>query len=132
VEDVYTQLGLRKFPRDLARRAKKAAAQRDVTLTQYVARAVRQALASPTSGSANAALDGDIEWFDQHRSELARRYPAGTYLAIVDRRVIDRDMDLGSLAQRTRAKFGRRSILIPRIGAELERVFHVRSPRRVG
>ncbi len=129
--DTYTQLGLRRFPRELARAAKKAASQREMTLTDFVALAVRQTLHDPRGASSvDLELERDLCWYERHRAKLAARYPEGESLAIVGETVIDHDSDPGKLAYRLREKYGRRSIVMPRLG-EPQRVRHIRSPRRI-
>jgi hypothetical protein len=126
----YTQLGLRGFPRALARAAKKSATQNDMTLAQFVALAVTQALTPSKNSSLNADLERDFAWYERHRADLAKRYPKGTSLAIVGEQVVDNDADSTKLAARLRERFGRRSIFMPRLG-QAAPLRHVRSPRLV-
>jgi hypothetical protein len=130
--ETYTQLGLRNFPRSVARQAKKAAAQRDMTLTQFIAFAVTETVKN--SGAAShygVELARDLEWYERHRAELVKVYPPGEHLAIVAEQVVDHDADASKLAVRLREKYGRRSILMPRADAATRPVVHLRSPRRV-
>jgi hypothetical protein len=126
----YTQLGLRGFPRALARAAKKSAALKEMTLAEFVALAVAQALDSAKGSSLDLSLERDLAWYERHRVDLLKRYPKGTSLAIVGERVVDSDVDSMKLAARIRKAFGRRSIVMPRVGQAIP-LTHVRSPHRV-
>jgi hypothetical protein len=128
--ETYTQLGLRRFPRKLARAAKKAASQREMTLTDFVALAVTQVLSDPHgSSSVDLKLERDLAWYESHRNDLATRYPEGENLAIVDQRVVDHDPNAETLASRLREKYGRRSIVMPQLG-ERRPLRRILSPRR--
>jgi hypothetical protein len=133
----YTQLGLRGFPRDLARSAKKAAAQQEMTLSQYVAQAVEMALSREPAHerdlpSIPAELERDVRWYESHRAALlaSKKYQEGTNLGIVDEAVVDVDSDLVALMTRLRRRYGRRTLFVPRLERERQRVVKFRSPRR--
>jgi len=60
---------------------------------------------------------------------LLDRY-RGEHVAIIDEAVIDHDREFAALASRVFARFGNRSIYMPRVQDD-EPVVRVRSPRRV-
>ena len=125
------QLGLRKFPRAVYQRLKQAAAQRGMTMTDFVVLATAHELERPTPlAEPEIDLHADLRWFEAHTAELERSYPTGTYLAIVNHAVVDHDTDVLALTHRVRERLGRRSILMPRLGQHFEPTL-VRSPRRV-
>ncbi len=130
-ENAYTQLGLRKFPRRLARDVKKAAAERGITLTEFMVEAASNQLRQPRHSSVSAELKRDFAWFQRRRHALEKKYPAGTTLAIVGEKVVDSDADVWKLSARLRGRYGHRSIFMPRIGERLPSVIHVRSPHIV-
>jgi hypothetical protein len=76
-----------------------------------------------------AALDSDIAWYETHASEIAVIYPTGTFLAIIDRVVVDFDVDLIRLGARMQERFGTRSIFVPEVGEVRPELAHFRSPR---
>lgn len=124
-----TQLGLRNFPRRVARDVKRAAAASGITLTEFMVMAATRALREPTeSVSAVYQLDRDLAWYERHHQQLSRRYAAGTYLAVVGQEVVDEDRDPRALATRIRETFGRKSFVMPLVGAS-QRTMHLRSPR---
>jgi Family of unknown function (DUF5678) len=122
-------LFLRGMPVELLREAKAAAARRGETLTTIVAEALTRSLgvdSVPQRGP--DALEREMAWYRKNLPALLRRYP-GEYVAIVDAAVVDHDRDFSPLAGRVFARFGNRSIYMPRVQAA-ERVARVRSPRR--
>ncbi|MBV9103981.1 MAG: hypothetical protein JO060_10335 [Candidatus Eremiobacteraeota bacterium] len=136
--DNYTQLGLRGFPRQLARAAKKAAAQREMTLTQFIAEAVQSALLRESPAMARPPtvpqdLADDVAWYNEHRSDLLAdpRLRRGTNLAIVGAKMVDHDADLDALMKRLRARFGERSVFVPKLAPPAGTPARFRSPRKV-
>ncbi|MBE3597603.1 MAG: hypothetical protein IMX02_01935 [Limnochordaceae bacterium] len=127
-------LYLRGLPRELARASKAAAAERGVTLTQFVAEALQEKLTAARTVPAGTsdplvALQTDMEWFEANRSRLLEAY-GGLYVAIVDQQVVDSDEEFARLAQRVFARFGPRPVFMPRVTPE-ERTVRVPSPRVV-
>ena len=122
-----TTLYVRGVRRAVVRQAKAAAAREGRTLGGWVTDTLARATGtSATAGGADPLRD-DLAWYDAHQARLERKY-AGRYVAIVGRTVVDHDIAFEALARRVFAKFGTRSICMPRVGrAEL----CVRSPRRV-
>ena len=123
-------LFLREMPADLVREAKVAAARRGQTLTAVVAEALARSL-GVEAGAAPDALADDMTWYAADRPKLVRRY-AGEHVAIVDRAVVDHDRDFDVLARRVFARYGHRSIFMPRVVEPTAPEARVRSPRRVG
>lgn len=103
-----------------------------MTLSDFVALVVRQALkgSRQSLGSVGLELERDLAWYERHRSALTGRYPKGTNIAIVGEQVVDRDADATKLVVRLRERYGRRPIVMPRLGPS-EPTRHIRSPRRV-
>jgi hypothetical protein len=132
---------LRNVPTDLVREAKAAAARRGETLTTIVAEALARSLrvhgepdrrsdgrSDDRSDARADDLDAEIAWYRKQRSLLLRRY-GGEYVAIVDRVVVDHGRDFGALATRVFARFGNRSVYMPRVQPD-EPTVRIRSPRR--
>ena len=121
-----TTLYVRGVPRPVVRQAKAAAAREGRTLGGWVSDTL--ARATGASGSARAAyeLGDDVAWYESHQAHLERKY-SGQYVAIVGRAVVDHDVAFEVLARRVFARFGTRSICMPRVGRD---VLRVRSPRR--
>ncbi len=123
-----TTLYVRGVPRAVAREAKAAAAREGRTLGRWVsdqlARAAGTAAGEPDTGT----LRDDLAWYAANAARLERRY-AGEYVAIVRHAIVDHGPDFEVLARRVFARFGTRSICMPRVG---RREVRVRSPRRVG
>ncbi len=132
MDSAYTQLGLRKFPRRIARDVKKAAAERDMTLTEFMVLAATNAVRGEAAlPSVDARLEQDVAWYERNRQRLIARYVVGTSLAIIDEEVVDHDADPLQLAIRVRKKLGRRAFFMPQLGGNATPVRHIRSPRRV-
>ena len=124
-----TTLYLRGIPTDLVRELKARAARQGLTLTALAIYALTRAVgADPTDDL--KPLEADMAWYDAHKSQLLRRYP-DEYLAVLDRRVLDHDLDFSALAARVFAKVGVRPVFMPQCVAS-ERTVHLRSPRVVG
>jgi hypothetical protein len=122
-------LFLRNVPTELVRDAKAAAAQRGVTLTTIVAEALSRSLGLEGEPPGRTDdLQGDIEWYQNNRPRLLRRY-RGEYVAIVDAAVVDHGRDFSALATRVFARFGNRNVYMPRLQTA-EHVARIRSPRR--
>lgn len=87
-----------------------------------------QARATATFDGAGGADDirDDLAWYASRRSHLERKY-AGQYVAILAHAVVDHDVAFDALARRVFARFGTRSICMPRVGRVEARI---RSPRR--
>jgi hypothetical protein len=123
-----TTLYLRGMPVDVVREAKAAAARRGATL----ATVVTDALAGYLEGGSSAGGDdlrASSAWYEQNKQRLLRKYE-GQYIAIVDGGVVDHDPDFEALASRVFARFGSRSILMPRV-VESPRALRLRSPHRI-
>ncbi len=131
--DQQTTLYLRNVPAWLVREAKIRAASEGSTLTAVVADALARSLElrGETRLAASPAQDElreSMEWYDENRARLLRRY-RNEYVAIADRAVVDHDTDFESLATRVFARLGVRPVFMPRVAEGAERV-RVRSPRR--
>ena len=124
-----TTLYLRGVPRPIAREAKAAAAREGITLARWVSKRLAGAKQSVAASDdePSVSFDDDLAFFRANAPRFERKYP-GEYLAIVNREVVDHDGDFEALARRVFAKFGTRSICMPRVGRSEIRV---RSPRRV-
>ena len=123
-----TTLYLRGVPRSVVRAAKANAAREGRTLGGWVSDTLARA-----TGAANPAGDADelrddLAWYASNETRLERQYP-GEYVAIVRGALVDHDSDFEALARRVFARFGTRSICMPRVGRCEVRV---RSPRRAG
>jgi len=105
------------------RRAKAEAARRGETLGRVLTDALRRSFGAQDEDDALAA---DVAWFEREKAALARRYRC-QWVAIVNRAVVDHDRDFGSLSRRVFAKYGVRSIFMPRVDATP--VVRLRSPR---
>jgi hypothetical protein len=75
-------------------------------------------------------LQRDMDWYAAEHPTLVRRY-AGQYIAIVDGAVVDHATEFDVLARRVFARYGHRSIFMPRVVDEVVQEVCVRSPRRV-
>lgn len=122
-------LFLRDMPTDLVREAKAVAARRGQTLATVVAEALSRSLgvmeATPGPGQ---ELLADMTWYRKNQAKLVERY-GGQYVAIVDGAVVDHAKEFQTVAHRMFARYGNRSIYMPRVQAG-EREVRVRSPRR--
>ncbi len=125
------QFGLRKFPRRLAREVKKAAAERGITVSEFMTEAATNQLRQPRASGVSAELQRDVEWYERHRADVETAYPPGTSVAVVGKRIVDSDADVWKLLGRLRERYGSRSIFIPLIGKPRPDVIRVRSPRIV-
>jgi hypothetical protein len=123
-----TTLYLRGVPKDLVRELKAQAAHQGLTLTALATAALRRALGTEPQEDLKP-IESDMAWYEAHKRQVLRRYP-GEYLAIVDRRIVDHDLDFGALAARVFAKVGVRPVFMPQCLAD-DQVVHLRSPRRV-
>ncbi len=121
-----TTLYVRGVPRPLVREAKAAAAREGRTLGSWVADRLARATGTASQPTGTEELRDDLAWYEANQTRLERKYP-GKYVAIVHRAVVDHDVDFQALAQRVFARFGTRSICMPRVG---RREVRVRSPRR--
>jgi hypothetical protein len=122
-------LFLRGMSTSLVRQAKAAAAQRGETLTTIVSEALARSLGVEGEPADPADdLHRDMAWFQENRATLLRRY-RGEYVAIVDAVVVDHGDDFGELANRVFARFGNRSVYMPRV-QDPEPTARIRSPRR--
>lgn len=129
VEAGRKSLFLRNVPSELVREAKTAAARRGQPLATIVAEALAKFLG--VEGDAPdrpGALDSDMAWYVAHHHRLLKRY-RGQYVAIVEGLVVDHGRDFNAVAARVFARFGNRSIYMPRVVARDHEV-RVRSPRR--
>lgn len=127
MKSATTTLYLRNVPRSAVHAAKAEAARRGEPLGRVVADALAQSLGSDEEGVRGSELADDLAWYEAHRGELARRY-AGRFVAIVDGAVVDHAPEFEPLAERVFAKYGVRSVLMPRVVAERAPA-RVRSPR---
>ena len=131
-----TTLYLRGMPVTVVREAKVAAARRGSTLAELVTTALVRDAAYEVTGPPDTspyAPDEDlaqaIAWFERNRERLVKKHP-GEYVAIVGGAVADHDRDFETLATRVFARYGVRSVFMPRVERS-ERPVRVRSPRRV-
>jgi hypothetical protein len=115
--------------RRVVREAKAAAARRGATLAEIVGEALTRTLGAGGREDDDAPLAADMAWYARHRSRLARRYQ-GEYVAIVDGRVVDHDVDFGALAGRVFRATGERPVFMPKVGEESV-TLRIRSPRLV-
>lgn len=126
-------LYLRGIPRKLVREAKAEAARRGMSLTAFARESLARALGTAPLRSEEPesieTIRPDLDWFEANRTRLARRY-RNEYVAIVNRKVVDHDRDFGALARRVYAKYGVRSIAMPKVTPE-ERVVSIPTPLRV-
>jgi hypothetical protein len=119
---------LRGIPSDVIREAKAAAARRGVTLAGFVADTLARAVREPDPEAKQADdLSDEMRWYERNRARIARRFH-GEYVAIIDQRVIDHDLDFERLATRVFENNGTRNVFMPRVTAA-GHVLHVRSPR---
>ncbi len=114
-------LYLRGIPRELVWEAKSEAARRGMSLTAFAREALTRALRTRTGHTKEPegveAIRPDLDWFQANRKRLMRSY-RNQYVAIVNRRVVDHDSEFGPLARRVFAKYGMRSIAIPKVTSE--------------
>lgn len=120
-------LFLREMPASLAREAKVVAARRGETLTTVVAEALARSLG--VDDGPPSELARDMAWYGAERAQLIGRY-RGQHVAIVDQAVVDHDRDFDALARRVFARYGHRSIYMPRVD-DAAPAARIRSPRRV-
>jgi hypothetical protein len=112
----------------VVRKAKAMAAQQGITLAAFVERALaRETRASRPASARLSEIVRDIQWYEANRASLLERHE-DEYLAIVERQVVDHDADLDALASRVTARYGARSVFMPRCERS-PRVVAVRSPR---
>jgi len=74
-----------------------------------------------------AAFEEDAAYYEANRKSFLSEYK-GRWLAIINRSVVDSDMEFSSLAKRVYAKYGYKAILMTHVEAE-PRVFRIPSPR---
>jgi hypothetical protein len=122
-----TTLYLRSLPRGLVRKVKARAAERGTTLNRFVQESLERSVSEPARSENEDELEEDRLWFEANAARLRARYE-GNYVAILGGRIVDHDEDFAELAERVFARHGSRSILMPKVGAGLERV-RLRSPR---
>jgi hypothetical protein len=122
-----TTLYLRGMPTALVRETKAEAARTGKALAELVSDALSLRLRQTSPRVVERALRREIEWYEQHRAELAKRYP-GEYVAIVAGAVVDHDRNFDPLARRVFERFEARDVFMPRVGVEARKV-RVRSPR---
>jgi hypothetical protein len=110
------------------REAKAAAARRGTTLAAVVSDALERSFHEDDGArESSRELRDAMRWYERNRPRLLSRY-GGEYVAIVDRSVVDHDRDFESLAGRVFARFGVRSVFMPRV-QEAEARVRVKSPR---
>lgn len=125
-------LYLRGVPRNLVREAKAEAARRGMSLTAFAKEALAKALGTTAGEDEEGGIQSirpDLDWFEANRKRLAKRY-RDEYIAIINRKVVDHDPDFGALARRVFAKYGVKSIAMPKVTPQ-ERVVNIRTPVRV-
>ncbi len=126
-------LYLRGIPRKLVWEAKSEAARRGMSLTAFareaLAKALRTRIGHTKEPEGIEGIRPDLDWFQANRKRLLRRY-RNHYVAIVNRKVVDHDSEFGPLTGRVFAKYGMRSIAIPKVTPE-ERIVEVPTPLQV-
>jgi hypothetical protein len=123
-----TTLYLRGVPSHLVREAKSAAARRGITLRELVQESLEQSLLANSERAAPPApLADDQAWFEIEHERLSTLYP-NQYIAIIQRSVVDHDIEFEPLARRVFGRFGVKSILMPQCGPASQEV-KIRSPR---
>jgi Family of unknown function (DUF5678) len=103
---------------------RKMAAQIGEQPETLVERAVRQYLRAETQ----RAIHREAEAFRAQHAELLSQYP-GRYVAMVQGRVVDDDLDQEALLARVEGKFPDLPVLIAQVLPEPEETYTARSPR---
>lgn len=112
----------------IIREAKAAAAREGITLSALVERALARETESVRPASSRVSeIAEDMRWYEKNAAALLERYE-GEHLAIVDREVVDHDLDLEALASRVEKTYGPRSVYMPEC-RRTPRVVEIRSPR---
>ncbi|HTL36007.1 MAG TPA: hypothetical protein VL326_22910 [Kofleriaceae bacterium] len=137
-------LFLRGVPAALIREAKAESARRGQPLAAIVSEALVRSLRAGSyvipaaansqaitarEGGTSHELEDSMHWYREKRAELTRKYRC-EYIAILEREVVDHDVDFAALASRVFRDHGTRSIYMPQVQERAAEV-HVRSPRRV-
>jgi hypothetical protein len=79
--------------------------------------------------SESTAFEEDVAYYKANHAAFVKEY-RGKWVAILNRSVVDSDIQFSSLAKRVYEKYGYRAILMTRVDAE-SRLFNVPSPRLV-
>lgn len=112
----------------IIREAKAVAAREGITLAALVQRAlVRETQSARPAPSRVSEIAEDMRWYEENAAALLERFE-GEHLAIVDRKVVDHDLDLQALASRVEKTYGARSVYMPEC-RRTPRVAEIRSPR---
>lgn len=69
------------------------------------------------------------QYFEEQKASLLQQF-GGKYIAIIDNKVVDSDLDFGQLATRVYRQFGYKAIYMPFV-CEKPRVLRIPSPRIV-
>jgi len=128
--DPTATLYLRSLPRRLVREVKAAAARSGSTLTGFVRESLERSVEGPSRApSSDEEFDLDRAWYERNLAKVRARHE-GRYVAVIGGAIVDHDEDFAALAERVFARFGVRSIFMPRVGPAPATV-RVRSPRLV-
>jgi len=122
---------LRGIAQEVVREAKAMAAREGITLTALVQRALeRETQLGRSASGPLSEIAEDMAWYEANLASLLEQFE-GEFLAIVEGEVEDHDADVEALAARVAARYGARSVYMPRCQRAL-RVAEVRSPRIAG
>ncbi len=83
-------------------------------MTLARAKTKRPARRRPEKADEHSTFERDLKWYAAHRKELLSEY-GGSYVAILNGKVVDSDQDFSPLAERVYKKYGYRDILMPRV-----------------
>jgi hypothetical protein len=88
---------------------------------------VNEAVARYVRERQRAKIQRETAAYEAMFDQLARDY-SGQWVAVHDGQVIDHDPDISTLYARTRARYGRTSVLIRQVGAVADEDLHWRTP----
>ena len=107
----------------LIERLEQVAAQRSVTVNQFL----EEAISSYLRQIEQQEMAKNIQAFNTRQAEINQAY-ADAYVAFYAGELVDHDCDYLALHHRIRERFGRRPVLIRQSGTESERSWTFRSP----